>query len=94
MNRRPPRVQPASARYTPRRLTRLRALWWEGKRPKVGDFFSARRPKVVYEIVDIRPCRSAPFALVCLRWNPRDVPAGAVVHPWVWSPRHGIERQR
>lgn len=80
------------ARYTPKRITRVRALWWEGKRPQVGEFFAARRPKVAYEIIEIRPSRTAMFALVCLRWNPRDVPKAAIVHPWVWSPRRGIER--
>lgn len=67
-------------------LIRYRVWRWTGRLPHVGDFFLARRSWVAFEIVEVRRCETAAFAVVCRRWNAERVPNGRRMHLWQSHP--------
>lgn len=81
---------------------KLRASWF-GPPPAIGDFLKSHRGRTAYRIVTITPtstttARAAAqfdlygeptngFVFECVRCDPMELPAGAVVHEWKWSAR-------
>jgi len=64
---------------------------WDGKLPRVGHFLKSPRGRIAYEIAAIndRGQRNGHrlLLLTCARWDPREVPEGAVMHEFHWDKR-------
>jgi hypothetical protein len=73
---------------------------WDGELPRAGDFLKAPRGRTAYEITAIklgdrgtdqagervRPQAFSGVFTVC-RWEPKEVPSHARIHPWQWDKR-------
>lgn len=72
----------------------LRATWMSTTPPAPGQFLCSpsRRARTAYEIVEVRQngrgaMGSYRLTLICARWPKSDIPKGATVHDWRWTPR-------
>ena len=74
----------------------LRARW-DGSPPQIGEYLMAQqRPRFAYRITDVEVRRIDKgtdrtfLGLHVERIDAKDVPPGAVRHPWKWDPHRKL----
>ncbi len=77
--------------FLSRRVVTLRAVTWGGPLPGPGDYLRTERGLTAYQIVSVHPnMRKDPRSRArfrCWKVPAGQVPEGARVHAWEWSPR-------
>ncbi len=72
----------------PRPQLRMR---WAGDPPRLGHFLTSPKGRTAYEIAAINDRGERDgyrlLLLTCCRWEPGEVPEGAIIHTFRWDKR-------